>query len=75
MSKHDDVDRVSTFFSISLIYLRMPVNVPVIADYFEEFVRDQIVPVLQQQTPFKKNERSFERSTHVGNLWQTLEDI
>lgn len=54
MSKHDDVDRVSTFFSISLIYLRMPVNVPVIADYFEEFVRDQIVPVPQQQTPFKK---------------------
>lgn len=48
MSKHDDVDRVSTFFFILLIYSRMPVNVPVIADYFEEFVRDQIVPVLQQ---------------------------
>lgn len=54
MSKHDNVGYVSAFFFISLIYLRMPVNVPVIADYFEEFVRDQIVPVPQQQTPFKK---------------------
>ena len=34
MSKHDDVDHVSAFSLISLIYLRMPVNVPVIVDDF-----------------------------------------